>query len=321
MEKTDISYKAKPSLNPFRCTPIEETSSIFINSLISSDYNDFVVDSVSINNDTLRKNFLYQVRTRAGDLIQWEETLPKSINLSNNILYLKTEIISTLSEYNLEITYHTNYGDLTKTHEAFKSRPPKLTVSAGGSYFDTQVGIIDTIKKVGIRLCGDSEYILKDWEIIGEWTKDSIWFEREHSVNFRFIKNFGYNVGEILLSPKEDGFKKGRIILTFLDLETNEEYKVYSNIRSFVDPVLSAEQDEINQQFNLYPNPSNGVFSVKTDNNIYNLSVYNSNGVRVYNQFPYSGEKINFENISNGLYLIQLKNAIKTINKKLIIRK
>ncbi|MFO7862542.1 MAG: T9SS type A sorting domain-containing protein, partial [Salinivirgaceae bacterium] len=71
--------------------------------------------------------------------------------------------------------------------------------------------------------------------------------------------------------------------------------------------------------FNIYPNPSNGVFNVDVDGNA-TVTVMNAVG-QVVESFTTSGSKqINLDNVNTGVYFVRVQVDNKVGTKQLIIR-
>jgi len=97
----------------------------------------------------------------------------------------------------------------------------------------------------------------------------------------------------------------------------------------FVNAQINEDNDnvvEIDNFINasLYPNPSNGYFSIKVKNDIpYDVSIYAMNGTIIYNQknVKESTFQINLESsIAKGFYHVSLRQGNNAIIKKLIIQ-
>jgi hypothetical protein len=76
--------------------------------------------------------------------------------------------------------------------------------------------------------------------------------------------------------------------------------------------------------FVIYPNPSNGIFYIKSENQISEIGIINILGEKVYtasNIQQKSFNAINLSNISKGIYFIQITDEMKnTVSKKIIIQ-
>ena len=83
---------------------------------------------------------------------------------------------------------------------------------------------------------------------------------------------------------------------------------------------LSVTKDQI-EDFNIYPNPArNGKISITTKNSLdKNVVIYSILGSVVYNKTVRSNEVINLENLSTGLYLVQVEEDEKVSVRKLLI--
>ena len=80
---------------------------------------------------------------------------------------------------------------------------------------------------------------------------------------------------------------------------------------------LSVEYQELKQHISLFPNPANEYIKVNTS--LKSLKIYDLQGklIKTFTGDFNKGETLNIENISKGLYLVQIENKISA--KKLII--
>jgi len=83
---------------------------------------------------------------------------------------------------------------------------------------------------------------------------------------------------------------------------------------------LSITKDQI-EYLNIYPNPvRNGKISISTKNSLdKNVVIYSILGSVVYNKTVRSNEVINVQNLSTGLYLVQVEEDEKVSVRKLLI--
>ncbi len=95
----------------------------------------------------------------------------------------------------------------------------------------------------------------------------------------------------------------------------------------YVDPCTGVDETAYNDGILIYPNPNNGVFTIKIiDNDVVNIAVINS-----LNQVVYSHENVKtnggyFENVnlndfSKGLYFVHITTSTKNIVRKIVINK
>ncbi len=103
----------------------------------------------------------------------------------------------------------------------------------------------------------------------------------------------------------------------------------YSNAISVIlspDGVLGVEDENLNNLVNLYPNPSQGNFSLETQNlRVESIEIYNSIGQLIYQKtIPnifISNFEIQLKQPSNGMYLVKIQTQIGMITQKLIVQK
>ena len=71
--------------------------------------------------------------------------------------------------------------------------------------------------------------------------------------------------------------------------------------------------------FNIYPNPSEGVFMIESDAPIFIIKVYNQLGMLVYQGLTENGKhNINLSNQANGIYFVEVQNKNSLKTQKLI---
>ena len=83
-----------------------------------------------------------------------------------------------------------------------------------------------------------------------------------------------------------------------------------------------------NTQFNVYPNPNSGEFTIKMSNTAFNenlsITVYDIRGRQVYNQaFKNSNEfnqTIKLNDVESGMYMLNISDGVSRVTKKLIIK-
>jgi hypothetical protein len=93
-------------------------------------------------------------------------------------------------------------------------------------------------------------------------------------------------------------------------------------VRMNFDPAGSVGTHEIkNSQFNVYPNPTNGVFTIELDGNAkYDVTVSNVLGQTVYTtSITTMNTTIDLSGFEKGIYTIELKNNTSTYTEKVIV--
>ncbi len=84
------------------------------------------------------------------------------------------------------------------------------------------------------------------------------------------------------------------------------------------DPSLSIDDEEINKNFKLYPNPSNTHFSIKTNYEIDDVKVYDIKG-KLVKSFVIGKERYLINDLKSGLYFVKIKSTNGySISQKLI---
>lgn len=82
------------------------------------------------------------------------------------------------------------------------------------------------------------------------------------------------------------------------------------------DVALSISETPANLSLLLYPNPTTNYINIKTNDAILKAELYNIQGQKVNASF--SNNKVDIQNISNGIYFLKLKTDKGTITKKII---
>jgi endonuclease I len=70
---------------------------------------------------------------------------------------------------------------------------------------------------------------------------------------------------------------------------------------------------------NIYPNPSNGNFTINNSNEIYSIEVYNLLGQKVFERNNTNATALSISHLNKGVYLIKIIDQTKTSVKKIII--
>ena len=124
---------------------------------------------------------------------------------------------------------------------------------------------------------------------------------------------------DISLSPNED---------TWYLLRAIDQYGCLSqeDIWVYVDTCFVGLDDPVISNFNIYPNPSLGIFNIEFikvfDNNL-DIRIVNSLGDVVVSEDLKAGQRIkqfNISDFSKGVYLIELQTEIGIYRKKIILK-
>ena len=97
-------------------------------------------------------------------------------------------------------------------------------------------------------------------------------------------------------------------------------------IRMSFDPAALSVDNVISGEFNVYPNPTNGVFTVELNNikaDDYKISVTNVLGQEIYASTKeistLISEKIDLSDLRKGVYMLEVSNSESTITEKIIV--
>ncbi|HOO85202.1 MAG TPA: T9SS type A sorting domain-containing protein, partial [Prolixibacteraceae bacterium] len=76
------------------------------------------------------------------------------------------------------------------------------------------------------------------------------------------------------------------------------------------------------QSIKVYPNPNNGIFTIKTEGFDHDarIVIYNFHGAIVYQDNINAEKSIHISNIQRGLYFVKTTNSSKPLTQKIIIR-
>ena len=69
----------------------------------------------------------------------------------------------------------------------------------------------------------------------------------------------------------------------------------------------------------IYPNPSNGTFSINNSNQMYSIEVYSIIGQKIFSEENITKSEITIPNIARGIYLVRISTDQDSVIKKLII--
>jgi len=121
---------------------------------------------------------------------------------------------------------------------------------------------------------------------------------------------------------------------TFTDLNWETSYTAYvsskytsdeSDLMSWpfvtgTDPNISVGEVNLEDQFTIYPNPAQNVLNIKTNYKIDRLEVYSTIGERVITQENYENG-LNVEDLTEGIYIIQISSGDNVITKRVSINR
>ena len=78
-------------------------------------------------------------------------------------------------------------------------------------------------------------------------------------------------------------------------------------------------EDGLLNNIRIYPNPTNGTFTIEGIPEKINVKVYNAFGREVYQNEPNLPAKVDLSSQPKGIYFIKVETATSTFFKKLVI--
>ncbi len=101
----------------------------------------------------------------------------------------------------------------------------------------------------------------------------------------------------------------------------DDQYESAEAFQSFYVEDKSGIDDEYAKQVKIYPNPCRHKVTIDMpDSSVKHIVIYNITGDKVYSLEAYSSANIYVDNLSNGLYFIQITSGNITISKKIQVR-
>ena len=106
----------------------------------------------------------------------------------------------------------------------------------------------------------------------------------------------------------------------------DSNYVLWARNMADVQPIMFvgvAQYQQADYSVLLFPNPSNGVFTVQSEVAIQQISIVNSLGqiVEIQNNINQNQLQINSQNLSNGVYLLQIRSNAGVVTRRIQISK
>ncbi len=97
-----------------------------------------------------------------------------------------------------------------------------------------------------------------------------------------------------------------------------------SNTLSLYLLIVGIDNNVVQNELNIYPNPSNGLININfgDENTNYQLELYTLSGVKVHSEFvKNSNQAIDLQKLNNGIYIVNINKEGKSYSTKIHIRK
>ncbi len=85
---------------------------------------------------------------------------------------------------------------------------------------------------------------------------------------------------------------------------------------------VGVKESAATQAISVFPNPNNGVFSIRAIENNSSVEVYSIIGENVYSSSLVKGNNsVDLSNLAAGSYIVKVKSGVETISKRVVINK
>ena len=267
----------------------------------------------------------------SGRVFQLNNTQPLKIYDPNDPVNTTFNHTPTVN-YNMPILIKFNNSGVvqwTKTPTAFA---PNYTSSMGGLRFQ---GI--AIKSNEVAMGSTEAYFVWD-----SFTQNNGQFQGPSPTVLRFNKQTGTTIGMHWIPEKGEFLR-----MTALAVDRDGNYvtgghfkgTLFSNTPG-ITPITSAGESDFfvaklgayacgtnstakfnNIKVNVYPNPTNDIINIETDETLLNYVVYDMNGREIQSGMFGSSNQLNLQNVTNGVYFIKVTTIHNNVATVRVIKK
>ena len=252
----------------------------------------------------------------SGRVFQLDNTQPLKIYDPSDPLNTTFNHTPTVN-YNIPILIKFNSGGTVQWAKTPTSYAPNYTSSMGGLRFK---GI--AIKNNEVAMGSTEGYFVWD-----SFTQNNGQFQGPSPTVLRFNKQTGTTIGMHWIPEKGEFLR-----MTALAVDRDGNYvtgghfkgALFSNT-SGITPITSAGESDFfvaklgayacgtnstakfnNIKVNVYPNPTNDIINIETDETLLNYVVYDMNGREIQNGMFGSSNQLNLQNATTGTYFIKV---------------
>lgn len=228
-------------------------------------------------------------------------------------LYVRNDSVTEYTRINAQLITGNSYTDsclIIKGIHEYLVRAMKLENTASGSYYNLSEGISDTAYN-SLNIAGIAAFT----HTVNGVT---VSFNTTSTLNVSYFWDFGNGQNSSSPSPTVSYNNNGSYTVQLIATHPCFEDTAYTVINMY-EVGLSAFA--VNGDFELYPNPSKGLISIKGNEPLeFQVSVFNTEGKEVYANDAVAGNTfIDISTLPKGLYLLKLSNGSTSVLKKLVL--
>ncbi len=121
-------------------------------------------------------------------------------------------------------------------------------------------------------------------------------------------------------------FSQGQVDVIMTTLNTSESNGGRSILKSGTvstncSGIVSSSTNILNQEINMYPNPTQGKLFISTSDKITSISITNIIGKEVFSQINFNDNSIDLNSFKNGVYFVSINTNKAAVTKKIILTK
>ena len=121
-------------------------------------------------------------------------------------------------------------------------------------------------------------------------------------------------------------FSQGQVDVMMATLNTSESNGGRSILKSGTvstncSGIVSSSTNILNQEINMYPNPTQGKLFISTSDKITSISITNIIGKEVFSQINFNDNSIDLNSFKNGVYFVSINTDKGAVTKKIILTK
>lgn len=275
------------------------------------------VHNALMGDPTLRNDIVAPVsnvvasKSGVNCIINWSSSA--QVNLAGYNVYMKNDTVKSFVKINsAPITANTFTHNclIYKGIYTYMVRALKLENTPSGTYFNMSEGIADTA------------YNSKDFTSIASFTSavnnNQVSFTNTSPIiATSFNWDFGNGTQSNSINPTVSYSLNGFYLITLI-----ASHPCYSDTANDIINITNVGLTQLNDENSLKisPNPTDGKIKINfNQQEIKEVLIFNLDGKKVLHEInPFQNQVLNLNSLINGLYIIQIKTAEKTVTKTII---